>query len=570
MLTPAPESNSTPTKASAPGTAPSRLPAWVPAFLLVLVTLALYWPVTGYDFVNLDDPDFVTSNAHVQGGLNWEAVKWAFQLYGGDYWHPLTWLSLMLDASLFGQKADGFHFTNVALHAVNGGLLFLLLRRLTGAFWRSLVVAALFALHPLRVESVAWVTERKDVLSGCFGLLALIFYARYAQGRMQNAECRMQNPATRNTQHATRFTFHACTFYLLSLGFFAGGLMSKAMLVTLPFVMLLLDYWPLGRMQNPALFGPPHATRNTPHATRLTFHVSLLLEKLPFFVLSGVSCFLTYLTDTGRPKAAGAEESPALLRLENALMACTRYLGKTFWPAKLAVPYVNPGHWSWLEVGGSVLVVVGMCLAVFWLGRRWPYLLVGWCWFLGTLIPVIGLTQGWGAFMADRFTYVPSIGVLILTVWGACELTRRWRYQAMALSVAGGAAIVLCLVLTRHQLGYWKDSETLFRHALEVTENNDVAHNNLGVALDKKGQTDEAIRQFQEAIRLKPDDAGAHNNLGCRPSPGKAKPTRPSASSRKPSASNRITPTPITIWASPSRSKAARTRPSANTRKPSA
>ena len=215
------------------------------------------------------------------------------------------------------------------------------------------------------------------------------------------------------------------------------------MLVTWPFVMLLLDYWPLGRMQNAEC--RMQNARNTQHATRTThrtLHVSrfrllLLVEKLPFFVLSGISCVVTYLTERGRQGAAGFEESPALLRLENALVAYARYLGKIFWPAKLAVPYPNPGHWSWLEVGGSVLVVVGVCLAVFWLGRRRPYLLVGWCWFLGTLVPVIGLTQGWGSFMADRFTYVPSLGVLILAVWGAYELTRGWRYQALALSVAG-------------------------------------------------------------------------------------------------------------------------------------
>jgi Flp pilus assembly protein TadD len=477
--------------------------------LLGLVTLALYWPATGFGFINYDDADFVTANVHVQGGLNWEGVKWAFGLNEGDYWHPLTWLSLMLDASLFGQKAGGFHFTNVVLHAFNGVVLFQLLRMLTGALWRSVVVAALFALHPLRVESVAWVTERKDMLSGCFGLLALIAYAHYAQRRLQTADCRLPNPATRNTQHATRNTqdvsrlkFHASSFYLLSLLFFACGLMSKAMLVTWPFVMLLLDYWPLQRFELLSF--------------RLTVSTlrPLLREKIPFFVLSGILCVLIYLTERGRQGAVGLAAPPALLRLENALVAYARYVGKTFWPVKLAVPYVNPGHWSWLVVGGSVLVVAGVCLGVLWLGRRQPVLLVGWCWFLGTMIPVIGLTQGWGSFMADRFTYVPSIGVLILTVWGVCELIRGRPDRLAVLSVAGGAAIVLCLALTRQQIGYWRDSEALFRHAVEVTDNNDRAYNCLGVALDQKGHLDEAIRQFQEALRVEPDHPIAHYNLG--------------------------------------------------------
>jgi tetratricopeptide (TPR) repeat protein len=311
--------------------------------------------------------------------------------------------------------------------------------------------------------------------------------------------------------------------------------------------MLLLDYWPLGRMRKAEGRRHKAATPGTLDAPRSTL-LRLVNEKIPFFVLSGISCFLTYSTERDAQGTAGFDASPAPLRLENALAAYARYLGKTFWPAKLAVPYVNPGHWSWLEVGGSVLVLAGVGLVVLWLRRRRPYLLVGWCWFLGTMIPVIGLTRGWGSFMSDRFTYVPSIGVLMLTVWGAGELTRRWRYHVLALSVAGGAAIMCCLALTRQQLGHWKNSETLFRHVLEVTKGNVVAHNdlgnallkdgkieeairhyqealhlkanyaeahyNLGVALDQKGQMDEAIRHYQEAIRVEPAYADAHNNLG--------------------------------------------------------
>ena len=534
MPRPATSAKPAPTKAATPVLAQPRLRVWLMAVLLALGTIAIYWPATRCDFINYDDPDFVTSNAHVQGGLNWESVKWAFRLNEGDYWHPLTWLSLMLDASLLGQGAGGFHFTNVAFHAANSVLLFGLLRLLTGSLWRSMVVAALFALHPLRVESVAWVTERKDVLSGCFGLLSLIAYARYAQGRgRRKSETRNPKPEgnpkpeIRNPKSEARgrrsvvrgprsvSSLPSPLFYLLSLCFLALGLMSKPMLVTLPCVMLLLDYWPLKRMQNVEASDTHPPSRFTFHVSRFTHHVlPLLFEKIPFFVLSGISCVLTYLTERGPQQTAGFVESPALHRLESAFVAYARYLGKTFWPVELAVPYVNPDHWSWVEVGTSFLLVAGVGLAVFWLGRRWPYLLVGWCWFLGTLVPVVGLTPGWGTFMADRFTYVPSIGVLILAVWGVCEMTRCRRYQLLALSVAGGTAIVLCLALTRQQLGYWKDSEALFRHTLQVTENNDVAHNCLGVALGKKDQTEEAIRQYQEAIRLKPDRPMPHYNLG--------------------------------------------------------
>jgi Flp pilus assembly protein TadD len=240
----------------------------------------------------------------------------------------------------------------------------------------------------------------------------------------------------------------------------------------------------------------------------------LVREKIPFFVLSGISCVLTYLTEWGRPEVAGFEASPALLRLENAFVACARYLGKTFWPVNLVVPYTNPDHWSWLEVGGAVLAVVGVCLAALWLGRRRPYLLVGWCWFWGTLIPVIGLTKGWGSFMADRFTYLPSIGLLMLTVWGVRGLARGWRYRALALSVAGGAAIVCCVVLTRHQLKHWRNSITLFEHVVAVTPGNPTAQCNLGAALDIQGDAEAAAVHYRVAIALNPRDQEAHFNLG--------------------------------------------------------
>ena len=310
MRRPATKPKPAPMSAVVPVKARPRLPVWLMAGLLLLVTTAVYWPATGHGFVNFDDPVFVTENPHVQGGLTWAGVKWAFQLNQADYWHPLTWLSLMLDASLFGQQAGGFHFTNVALHAANTVLLFLWLRMSTGALWRSVAVAALFALHPLRVESVAWVTERKDVLSTFFGFLSLLFYVRYAQ-----KQSRVERRASRAKPSGAALDSRASTLdYGLALLFLASGLMSKAMLVTWPFVMLLLDYWPLGRMQKaevgdsaPVLrSSTAEGGRDTQHAdvhvARSTLGPTLLrlvLEKIPFLVLSGSSCVLTYFTEGG-------------------------------------------------------------------------------------------------------------------------------------------------------------------------------------------------------------------------------------------------------------------------------
>jgi tetratricopeptide (TPR) repeat protein len=462
--------------------------------MLVLATIALYWPATGYDFVNYDDPEFLTANPHVQGGLSWEGVKWAFgNTEQAVYWAPLMWLSHMLVCQFFGLNAWWHHLINVLLHATNTALVFLLLRRMTGATWRCLVVAALFGLHPLRVESVAWVTERKDVLSALFWLLALWAYSRYAEGRMQNAECRTQNAAVRSP--ASRFTFHVSRYYFLSLIYFALGLMSKPMVVTLPCVLLLLDYWPLERFN--------HSRART-----------LVMEKIPFFALALAASVVTFMVQSHGGAVAGGELLPFGARAGNALISYCRYLGKMFWPTDLAVFYPHPGYWPMGKVLLAAALLLGISAWLFAQRRRYPFLLVGWLWFCGTLVPAIGLVQSGDQAMADRFTYLPSLGVLVLAIWGACDLARRWHYGAAALSMAGSTAIVLCAVLTRQELGYWSDSETLFRHALEVTEKNEVAYNNLGSALDEKGQTDEAIRLYEKALRLKPDDATAHANLG--------------------------------------------------------
>ena len=481
-----------------------RFPAWLPALLLALATIALYWPVTRHDFINYDDDLYVTANVHVQNGMTLENLKWAFSSVVLGNWHPLTVLSHMLDCQLFGLQPWGHHLTSLLLHALNTALVFLLLRTLTGAVWRSLLVAALFGWHPLRVESVAWVAERKDVLSAGFGFLSLLCYARYARG----AETGSQRPEVGGRRPGVNLHSFSYWFALL---FFACGLMSKPMLVTWPFVMLLLDYWPLKRFAGGQLkvAGPP-----APNLQPSTFNFQLLTEKIPFFVLAAAASMVTYLVQKQEGAVMSVDHFPPGARLGNALIAYGRYLGKTFWPADLAVFYPHPGDWPLAEVLLAGVLLAGISALVLVKRRRHPSWLVGWLWFVGTLVPVIGLVQVGEQAMADRYMYVPSVGVLMLTVWGGYELTRSWRHQVISLALAGAAAIILCGALTRQQLGYWQDSETLFRHALAVTQNNHIAHFNLGAALNEKGQTENAIRQFQEVILLKPDYADAHYNLG--------------------------------------------------------
>ena len=490
MRRPATTSKAAPPGESSSATVQSRFPVWLPAVLLALLTLALYWPATSHDFVDYDDGLYVLENAHVTGGLTVESVQWAFGHPEAGNWHPLTILFHAADVQLFGVKPWGHHLSSVVLHALNTALVFLLLWSLTGATWRSVLVAALFGWHPLHVESVAWVAERKDVLSGFFGLLALISYTRYARQRSRVESRRPAapgGPAPDSRRPALDYSF---TLFFLTL-----GLLSKPMLVTWPFVMLLLDYWPLGRFK-------PGRVRG------------LVAEKTPFFALAVAASVLTFEVQKHAGFVAGFEYLPPGARLGNALISYCRYLGKLFWPTGLSVFYPYPGDWPVAEV----LLAGGLLLGISWLlfvaRRRSPWLLMGWLWFVGTLVPVIGLVQVGDQSMADRYTYLPSLGVLILVVWGAHELTRRLQHQLTASAVAGCAAIVCCVGLSWEQLGYWRNTETLFRHALAVTEHNHIAHNGLGDVFAKQGRTDEAIREYQEAIRIKPDHAEAHNNLG--------------------------------------------------------
>jgi protein O-mannosyl-transferase len=482
MCPPASQPEALPLVRPEPVAAGGRSLVWLLAGLLALVTLALYWPAIHCNFVNCDDNLCVTDNPHVQAGLSWGAVAWAWLNPVNSNWHPLTVLSHMLDCQLFGLRPWGHHLTSVLLHSLNTVLVFLLLRRLTGATWRSLWVAALFGWHPLHVESVAWIAERKDMLSTAFGLLSLLCYARYAQSR---------SVGERDSR------LHPARDYSLALLFLALGLMSKAMLVTWPFVMLLLDYWPLGRFQSST-----------------TRRGRLLVEKIPFLVLAGAASVFTYLVQ----KQAGAltmiDHLPLGARAENALVSCCRYLGKLFWPAHLAIFYPHPGYWPLEQVllAAGLLLVLSVLLVA--KARQYPFLLGGWLWYCGTLVPVIQLVQTGSHAMADRYTYVPSLGLLVLVAWGAGALAGRWRHGVAACSVAAAALLLLCLPLTRRQISYWQDSQTLFRHALAVTEDNPFSRNNLGTALMEQGQMDEAISQFQQALHLKPEAAMAHYNLG--------------------------------------------------------
>ena len=441
---------------------------------LAVLTWAVFGQTLRYDFVNYDDPSYVYQNARIASGINFANVVWAFTHVHSENWHPLTTITHMLDCQLHGLNAGWHHFTNLLLHVAAVVLLFVALSRMTDSLWRSAFVSAVFAVHPLHVESVAWIAERKDVLSAVFFMLTLLAYLHYTRAPSMGR-------------------------YLAIVFVIALGLMSKPMLVTLPFVLLLLDYWPLGRLE---------AFKSKPgHPLS-----RLVLEKIPLIALSAVSSIVTFLAQRG---AIGwTEQLPVSERITNAFVTYVIYIRQMFWPTGLAVFYPHPENrlpiW---EVGVAVIVLVGITSAAFLFRKKAPYFMTGWLWYVGMLVPVIGLLQvGWQGH-ADRYTYLPQIGLYIAATWAVTDLTRSWRFQRMAL---GAATLLIVGALSWRswvQTSYWRDSETLFTHALAVTSNNDVALNNLGIIFLDKGQLDEAISKLQAAIDLRPENAPAHDNL---------------------------------------------------------
>jgi protein O-mannosyl-transferase len=455
---------------------------WVLGLLLVVATLALYYPVNSHPFVNYDDTLYVTENAHVQAGLQWKTVKWAFTTYDEANWHPLTWLSHALDYQLFQLNAAGHHDVNLLLHVLNVLLLFWVLLRATGLAGRSFMVAALFAVHPINVQTVAWVAERKNLLSMLFFLLALGAYRWYARRPRVGP-------------------------YAVVAALFALGLMAKPQIITLPCVLLLWDYWPLRRMFARAGDAEYPATPTTIPPKGLIW---LIVEKLPLFAIAGANAVITMHAQ----RHGGARNwFPRLIRLGNAIVCYARYIGKTFWPSKLALFYPHPGDTLklWKVVAALIFLLAITALVVIKHRRR--YLPVGWLWFIGTLVPMIGLVQVGIQAMADRYAYLPLIGLFIMICWGVADLSESRHLAPTGLAAVSVAVLLSLMVVARVQLNHWTDNISLWSHTLQVTESSFIAENSLGVALERKGELNEAIKHFRAALAINPNDAATNLNI---------------------------------------------------------
>ena len=476
-----------------------NFPSLLIGAFLVLITIGLYWPATHFDFTNYDDAQYVTQNRQVLRGFNWQGVQWAFAKAHAANYHPLTWLSHMLDVQLFGLRAGPHHLINICFHAANTLLLFLVLRKLTGALWRSAFVAALFAIHPLHVESVAWIAERKDMLSTFFGLLALGAYALYAQ---QKNSFRIAHDVSGACSNA-RAHFIVC--YCLCLVLFLFSLLCKPMLVTFPFLLLLIDYWPLGRI----------SWSSHRHEDSSGIY-SVLIEKLPFLALTVASSIITFQAQTQAGAASSFENLPLTSRVVNAVMAWFGYVTKMFWPDPLAVFYPYRQDWPAVHVIIAWIAVFTITAAAAWYIRRKPYFTVGWFWYLGTLVPVIGIIQVGAQAMADRYTYVPLIGLFIAIAWAANELLNRGPSGRIVLAAIAALVLVSCAFTTTRQLTFWENTGRLCRHALRVTTDNYPAHAALGAYLLEHNKIEEAKGELVEALRLNPQHASAHYLLGAQ------------------------------------------------------
>lgn len=453
-------------------------------FLLVFLTFAAYRDILHHGFMEFleDNRLYITENPVVQSGLNFKSLEWAFTTTHGWNWFPLTWISHMMDCELFGLNPSGHHLISLIIHILNSLLLFYALYRLTGNYWGSVVTAYLFALHPMHVESVAWIAERKDLLSSFFFMICLITYDRY-----------VKNPVIRN--------------YLIVVAFFAMGLMAKPMLVTLPFVLLLLDFWPFSRMDLPFLKIKGEKSKIVPRS-----FLYLIKEKIPLFILSAVSIVVTLFAQRGLIRSL--EDFPLAVRLENAIISYTTYIYKMVWPVELGIFYPHTGAkplWVW---AGSAVILIGItCLAILWI-RRKPYLLTGWLWFLGMLIPVIGIVQVGQASMADRYSYLPYVGLSLMAAWSLPDLNTIGplkRYLTI-----GGVTIIIIFFWagTWNQVRYWRSDISLLERTIDVTKNNDVAYSNLGTAFNRKGLYKKAISAYQASLKIRPDQPSVYFNLG--------------------------------------------------------
>lgn len=449
---------------------------------LVISLVCIYWQVQNFDFVNFDDDKYVTENRYVQDGLTLESISWSFTATHASNWHPLTWLSHMLDCQLFGLNPRWHHLSNLLFHIVNSLLIFIVFRKMTGNFFQSFVVSTLFALHPLHVESVVWISERKDVLSTFFWLLTLWSYYLY-----------VKHPRIDR--------------YLLVFLFFILGLMSKPMLVTLPFVLFLMDYWPLNRIQT-KLADSSDRENQWPIIHRM------VLEKIPFLVLAVISSVTTFLVQKHGGAVASLDSISFSIRIANALVSYASYILKAVWPSNMTILYPHPGMILWWKSLGAGLFLISISLFVIRERVQRPYLVVGWCWYIGTLVPVIGVVQAGEQALADRYTYIPLIGLFIIIAWGISELVKRWHHVKVVFMSIATVIVFVFMTITFLQVQYWKNSITLFEHAVKVNSNNYISHNNLGVALLNQGRSEEAMHHYLEALRIKPDYAGAHNNLG--------------------------------------------------------